>query len=619
MTWARKQIQLCKEHHDGCGSYFMKEENKKTRPTRLIDVGREGDPYLRLVVTSELGTSATDYAALSYCWGDPVSCSEKICLRDDNLAAMKQPTDYSQWDKTYREAILITRALGIRYLRVDALCIIQQDKKDQGDKTDFKKEAPLMGIVYGNSACVLSIPASKDSKGGCFTDQTAFAGGCHLRRQRGASLDVACSRRQDTIMTNLFTKKVEQTRLSTRGWVFQEHILATRILHFRNGIVLFECNKLQASSAHGFGQTYHKRENLRVDGKIQRPVGPESPSQTSLPLFHLPALESPNNVFEMFDWSYEDEWAPNVSTRPFSRPARGGRMVTRTAVRWKPSFTYTNFIKFLDFPSLSGYFKDSEGYRRYFSSRTWLGESVESSRLGLRGAFETLVRFDGKSLEEKIEFHICWYELVEDYSSRGLTDRTDKLAAIEDLARFIPFEFVSELWRNAFEFNLLWAIASPNTSRPDSSIPTWSWASVDGRISHRLLTRPNSIAERNWLDLTLYVSISNIRNHSIIELSYQISLFRPMFSLTQFRFLLDIKDIHKDDEALRCLTVLSFRNSQRQPDKTRWELHGLILDSISTVGYRYKRIGYFWIADETLVEKVLITQKLRRFMEIELF
>ena len=113
-----------------------------------------------------------------------------------------------------------------------------------------------------------------------------------------------------------------------------------------------------------------------------------------------------------------------------------------------------------------------------------------SARLGMRGAFETLVQFAGGTLEEKIEFHDAWYQLVERYSVRNITYDRDKLAAMDGITQFIEegahFHFVTGLWAETLAFNLLWFVKGDAMRRPERRLPTWSWASVDGCISHRL-------------------------------------------------------------------------------------------------------------------------------------
>jgi Heterokaryon incompatibility protein (HET) len=46
---------------------------------------------------------------------------------------------------TFRDAVLVTQTLGVQYLWIDSLCIIQ------GDMADLAQELSMMGDVYANS------------------------------------------------------------------------------------------------------------------------------------------------------------------------------------------------------------------------------------------------------------------------------------------------------------------------------------------------------------------------------------------------------------------------------------------------------------------------------------
>lgn len=63
-------------------------------------------------------------------------------------------------------------------------------------------------------------------------------------------------------------------------------MLASRVLHFCNGIVLFECNELQASSSLDFGHPYRAETSLVKDNFTEAPFIPVVFS-LSLPDFGL--------------------------------------------------------------------------------------------------------------------------------------------------------------------------------------------------------------------------------------------------------------------------------------------------------------------------------------------
>jgi hypothetical protein len=64
--------------------------------------------------------------------------------------------------KTFQNAITVTRMLGIRYLWIDSLCIIQDDVKD------WEEQSAITGGIYSQSYLIIAASASKDSSGGCF-------------------------------------------------------------------------------------------------------------------------------------------------------------------------------------------------------------------------------------------------------------------------------------------------------------------------------------------------------------------------------------------------------------------------------------------------------------------
>ncbi|RYP13297.1 hypothetical protein DL767_010818 [Monosporascus sp. MG133] len=93
-------------------------------PKRVVDVGpRDGSAAPFVYITK--GESCP-YAALSHCWG-------KAYLLTTTRGTIQARTRGLEWDKlskTFREAILVTRDLGLRYLWIDSLCIVQDDTAD---------------------------------------------------------------------------------------------------------------------------------------------------------------------------------------------------------------------------------------------------------------------------------------------------------------------------------------------------------------------------------------------------------------------------------------------------------------------------------------------------------
>jgi hypothetical protein len=93
--------------------------------TSLIDVqGKDSSlmPYLFVRNPSDISA----YAALSYCWGK----SQNNLLTKAILANKINPIPIKDLAQTIQDAVVNTKMLGLRYLLVDALCIVQNSKED---------------------------------------------------------------------------------------------------------------------------------------------------------------------------------------------------------------------------------------------------------------------------------------------------------------------------------------------------------------------------------------------------------------------------------------------------------------------------------------------------------
>lgn len=87
------------------------------------------------------------YIALSHCWGDPKRIPKttrtNIALHQENITS-------NILSKTFQDAVKVTRELGIRFLWIDSLCILQDVPQD------FEEECARMHLVYQQAYCTLS-------------------------------------------------------------------------------------------------------------------------------------------------------------------------------------------------------------------------------------------------------------------------------------------------------------------------------------------------------------------------------------------------------------------------------------------------------------------------------
>lgn len=172
---------------------------------------------------------------------------------------MKQGVPFATLSKNFQDAITATRALGVRYLWVDCLCIIQ----DSANEEDWNRESVLMMNVFANAACTISATASHK---GCFQNRVSAQSSCKLVTSATSELSIKMP--NDRTIGELFFSRVESAPLITSGWVFQERLLSRRIIHFCSDMILFECNTLQASEEDSLGSRYKKERYVLVRGRI---------------------------------------------------------------------------------------------------------------------------------------------------------------------------------------------------------------------------------------------------------------------------------------------------------------------------------------------------------------
>jgi hypothetical protein len=249
-----------------------------------------------------------------------------------------------------------------------------------------------------------------------------------------------------------------------------------------------------------------------------------------------------------------------------------------------------------------------------------------SARSGMRGAFELLWRFKGTTLAEKVEFHQSWFEMVEKYSARKLTRGTDKLKAMSGIAYFVQknttLQYSAGLWKEMLAFNLLWISCNPPDERPVRNIPSWSWGSVDGQISHRLKVSelPKESEETNntpqprqfestWKKIIPLISEEKVQateqvNDLILDAKLSVKGYLHSSTSHHVNTIYDVLFPNLPSQLIY-LPVLAFENAEVHPMGSKIQAHGLVLRPNSDECETYERIGYFWTANDAVVEQML--------------
>jgi hypothetical protein len=176
---------------------------------------------------------------------------------------------FGEMSKSFKDAIVVTRTLGIRYLWIDSLCICQDDYKD------WEKEAAKMGSVYSNSYLTISITGAKDGTIGCFVRRIPkdYVKLAHTSKDgtQGDLLAFVLSFGYEAFNSEYIA--MDEEPLSDRGWCFQERVLSRRIVHFATDQMYFECMEgFRGESGlylsrryycvHGSGDSYLPRQRI---------------------------------------------------------------------------------------------------------------------------------------------------------------------------------------------------------------------------------------------------------------------------------------------------------------------------------------------------------------------
>ncbi|EWG41181.1 hypothetical protein FVEG_03337 [Fusarium verticillioides 7600] len=247
LTLIRGFLNRCTKSHQACGA-----EKTYDMPTRVIDVGNaaQKEPP-RLVVTDQ--SMKEKYLALSYCWGPG---TDTFTLNHKTMKDMLKDIDESRLVAAHRDTIALARQLGIRYIWIDALCIIQ------GDKEDWERESKLMAKVYGYATLTITAGRSGDARNSFIANTyKQYAPCCEfpLGDGLGGNVLVGPLRSADYGVTE------------TRGWCCQEKRLSRRVVFFGKEQLFFLCR----TSGYSEDRSYQEGKSVLLHSFLTGNASPQ--------------------------------------------------------------------------------------------------------------------------------------------------------------------------------------------------------------------------------------------------------------------------------------------------------------------------------------------------------
>jgi hypothetical protein len=272
-----KWMTACNDTHPLCGSLYEEQE----LPTRVLDVSVDTDLGPSFIRLHDSNGETGIYAALSYCWG---SSGKKTMTTKSNMRERYSGLQIRALPATLLDAVHLCRRLGFRYLWIDSLCIVQDDRDE------WAVAVNNMADIYSHSAVTIAVTVAADCSSGFvegsfpeadpripwFDSSTQLSGLAYFRSKSYKWYRLLSS----------------SSALMKRGWTLQERLMAPRILHFGDQM-FWECLYCIASEDGDSGVILEDKE--------------ENKSDTSTDLLR-PVLRKQNN-----GWLLHEYWSTIVS------------------------------------------------------------------------------------------------------------------------------------------------------------------------------------------------------------------------------------------------------------------------------------------------------------------
>ena len=232
MTLLKGWLESCLQEHSAIcdvtiSGAQINELSEPKLPTRVIDVGPP-DGSMELYLKQSKGSSGF-YCALSHCWGNPELRPFKTTK--DNFSDHLKRIPWDHLPKTFQDAIIVTRSIGIRWLWIDALCIVQDDSGD------WLREAATMGSIYEMARLTIAASHAKDGTEGCFFPCPSLAGPVELSLTTSDPLARIYISQQPS-ENDYFP---DRGPLNKRAWTTQERLFPRRMIFYTKGGMTWSC------------------------------------------------------------------------------------------------------------------------------------------------------------------------------------------------------------------------------------------------------------------------------------------------------------------------------------------------------------------------------------------
>ena len=272
---AHADVELAKQWLEECGAH--KHSKSEEHAHADGDDALFQDPGFRLIDVEEeclvQETDRCDYIALSYVWGAIATILQKsddpdekpvLLATKDNLERLSESgglsakkveeAEEARIPNTVRDAMEFTRELGMKYLWVDTLCIVQDDPEDKG------RLIGAMDDVYASATATLIAASGTSADAG-------LRGVSDRAPTPITPVKIPLPSYQGNLNLSIclptLSQLVRGARWHTRGWTFQEQALSPRCLYFTPTELFFNCSELQCREGYAL-EDYDCEVELRT-------------------------------------------------------------------------------------------------------------------------------------------------------------------------------------------------------------------------------------------------------------------------------------------------------------------------------------------------------------------
>ncbi|KAH0565684.1 hypothetical protein GP486_000924 [Trichoglossum hirsutum] len=431
-------LSSCVDGHAAC-----RPSDSVCLPLRVIDVGAPGTEGVYPEPSLSVGVNRPGkYATLSYRWGDGLTLTTTL----STLESRKRGMALCLMPQTFQDAIEVTRRLGVRYLWIDALCIVQDSQQD------WQEQSATMSQIYMDAWLNISAEGALDPQSGFLNERNILEiRSCRhpalLGSSTGPNGAAASTAKVICPTVPCHDQILHHDSLNSRGWILQERALSKRTLHFGLYEIYWECLSQLATEC---------------EPEIFRPGS--------------------GSVFRM------------------QRHGRKNDLdAIRNGIQYLCNQDAEDLLGFLGPEAESAPCYDEDSVRRLLRNLSKSPKKRKALHFNCPHYHPQQVCMPSDVIiGQFIAAHSLWYLLITEYTLRSLTRPSDRLPAVSGLARIFQdlfgtrSKYVAGIWSGDALNGLTWRRAAPiiedtgkgriSDSRlldPCSSAPSFSWASID--------------------------------------------------------------------------------------------------------------------------------------------